>query len=1361
MPFEFGKNEEKILQYWDKNKVFEKSVSQRKGKPNFVFFEGPPTANGKPGIHHLIARSFKDIICRFKAMQGYYVERKGGWDTHGLPVEIEVEKKLGIKHKTEIESFGVAKFNKLCQESVWQYKEEWEKFTKRIGYWVDLKNPYITYQTNYIESLWNILAKTFKSGLLYKDFRVAPYCPRCGTTLSSHEVSQGYQTVKDNSVFVKFPIKTGGQKFSGAALLVWTTTPWTLPANVAVALNPHLKYCLIETPEQGRLIMAKSRLAAVLENAKAEMEFSGKELLGLEYEPPFYYKGREIEGKDIYKIIEGDFVSETDGTGFVHIAPAFGEDDMQAIKALREAGQADFPVLATVDSEGDMQTPGYAWNGKFVKEADPLIIEDLRARGLLFKEEKYEHEYPFCWRCKSPLIYYATPSWFIKMRALKERLQESNKGINWVPEHMREGRFGVWLSEIKDWNLSRNRFWGTPLPIWQCENKECKHEVAISSLADLRSQKYTTNKFYILRHGFSEALKERKNCCWPEPFHCPLTAAGRKEVELAAKKLSKKNITAIYSSDLLRTRQTAEIIAKILGVEVIYDQRIREMDCGDFNGQLDSKLQEWFKKQENMAFTKIPGGESYFDVQKRMKDFVTDIDSKNENQNILIVSHESPLTMLELVLDGQPITEDVKWRWENAKKRIKTGEVRELDFVQLPLDDKLAINLHKPYIDEISFACEKCGRPMYRTPEIIDCWFDSGSMPFAQQHYPFENVGKIERNPSGNEFYIMRHGHSERQLKKVASSWPENPPLHLTAEGVGQALQSAEKISELGIDLIFTSDLLRTRQTADIVAKQTGAKVILEKRLREYNAGVFSGQESKKGWEYLFSKGNRHEHQHIKLPKGESQVELRQRMVSLLKDLNKKYKNKKILLVSHELPLSILEGTLMGYNLPDLLEKRFSGGFTIIETAGWRKLDLSNWYEDQGDKKAQFPADYICEGVDQTRGWFYTLLAVSTLMGRQSPYRNVISLGHVLDQNGEKMSKSRGNIVSPWDIINKYGTDAARWYFYTINSPGEPKLFNEKDVDGVVKRFLMIYLNCLVFFETYGLNKPVKTKPVANNVLDKWILSRLNSLILEMTGNLERFEITEAARSLEKFLVDDLSLWYIRRSRKRFQNPKNRKDLAAASAVLHYVFSNVAILGAPFIPFFSEEVWQRLGYKNSVHLAQWPKAQTKATDKKLEKMMGDARQIIGDALALRAKAGVKVRQPLRQATIKQKEILSNKGICGLIKDELNVKSVIMGKELALDFNITPELKEEGIIRDAMRFIQEARKEADLKPVDKIIVIFSGEGELLETIKRNQDKFGQEARIAKIGFSVDKPEYPIEKEIVIDGKKILASIKKIK
>ena len=932
---DFPKNEEKILKFWKEKKIFKKSLEKTKKGSRFVFYEGPPFANGLPGIHHLLSRAFKDIVLRYKTMQGFYVERKAGWDTHGLPTEMETEKKLGVKTKKEIEELGIEKFIEECRKNVFNYKKEWEEFTERIGYWLDLKNAYITCDSDYIESLWWILKQIWDKGLLYQDYKVVPYCPRCGTSLSSHEVAQGYKKIKENSIYIKFKLKSQKDTY----FLVWTTTPWTLPGNVAIAVNTESTYVKVRIGKE-YLILVKQRLSVLNEEYEIVEEYKGRDLLNLEYEPLYPNKGNG------YKIIGADFVSLEEGTGLVHMAPAFGEEDMEALK-----GSPEFPVLLTVDEEGKMKTPGYKWDKMFVKDADSLIVGDLKERNLLFKEEDYEHDYPFCWRCDSPLLYYAKTSWFVKMTKVGEELIKNNKQINWIPEYLKDGRFGEWLKDVKDWNLSRERYWGTPLPIWQC--KKCKKQVCVGSREELKAL------------------------------------------------------------------------------------------------------------------------------------------------------------------------------------QIKTQDVKDL---------------HRPYIDKIILKCE-CGEEMERVPEVIDCWFDSGSMPFAQWHYPFENKERIEKGVS-------------------------------------------------------------------------------------------------------------------------------------------------------------------------------------------------------------FPADFICEGIDQTRGWFYTLLAISTLLGLGPSYKNVISHGIVLDAEGQKMSKSKGNVVVPSEVMDKFGADCARLYFYTVNPVAEPKRFDFRTAQDLSRRFFGTLRNSYIFFSTYSSSKEFSDKNFKpKNVLDQWIISRLHNLNKKLIESLDKYYVVEAARLLEDF-VNDLSNWYIRRSRQRFQRPESTEIKEEASQTLYYVLLRFSKLIAPFTPFIGEEIYQSLSNEEeSVHLSDYPKPDEKLINSETEEKMNQIREIIVKALSLRAEAGIKVRQPLNQLTINNKQL--SEEFLELIKEEVNVKKIDFGKEMELDTKITKELEKEGRRRETLRNIRDLRKKLELKPgviVDSVISTVSDMAD---------ESFLKEAGAKKF-VNVKKEnemDVDIKKEIKLGDEKHYIGIKK--
>ncbi|MFN3301634.1 MAG: isoleucine--tRNA ligase [Patescibacteria group bacterium] len=963
MDINFPKIEEEILKFWQKKKIFEKTLAKTKNGRPFIFFEGPPTANAKPGIHHVLSRILKDIILRYKTMKGYYVERKAGWDTHGLPVELEMEKKLGIGSKSEIEKYGIANFNQKCKESVWQYKKEWEDFSARIGFWLDYKNAYITYENYYIETIWWIIKQIWQKGLLFQDYKVVPHCPRCGTTLSSHEVALGYKNVEDVSLYLKFPLENEEKTY----FFVWTTTPWTLPGNVALAVHPQATYVKVKVKDE-YFILAEPRIN-ILENFEVKEKYQGKDLVRKKYKPLYNLAPKDSSA---YEVIPGDFVSMEDGTGIVHIAPAFGEEDMEVIKTqnskLKTQNLLEFPILMTVEPDGTM-SEGIIGQGKFVKEADRDVLDDLKKRGLLWREEKIKHDYPFCWRCDSPLLYYAKKSWFIKMSdpKIKKALIANNKKINWVPDYIKEGRFGTWLKEVKDWALSRERYWGTPLPVWICQTGKVK-----------------------------------SGC---------------------------DNIRVIGS----------------------------------------------FKELEKLS-----------------------------------------------------------------GKKIKDA--------------------HRPFVDEITFKCEKCGGQMRRVPEVIDCWFDSGAMPFAQHHYPFEN------------------------------------------------------------------------------------------------------------------------------------------------------------------------------------KKRY-------------------------EKKEVFPADYIAEGIDQTRGWFYTLLAISTLLDFGPPYKNVICHGLVLDEKGEKMSKSRGNVVLPEKIINRYGADALRFYFYTVNQPGEAKCFSEKQVEEIVKRIFLIFWNVVSFYQIYKGKRRVSDLKVKDliNILDKWIVAKLNLLIKEVTKRLDKYDITGSARKIADF-INELSTWYLRRSRKRFKSDEEKVKKSALKTLRHVILNLVKLM-APFTPFISEYVYQQMdGNKESVHLEKWPQPNFEnRSDKKIIDQMAIVREITSFGLEERVKNKIPIRQPLSKIIVKFPGLKKLKiELEEIILDELNIKEILYQpateKSVELDITITPELRREWVIREITRRINNLRKEMKLTIRDKIEIYYQTDSDEISKIIDENLEILKKQILAKKIEKVEKPSIDA-REIKIENQKIYLVFKK--
>ncbi|MEG1621045.1 MAG: isoleucine--tRNA ligase [Oscillospiraceae bacterium] len=905
--------EKETVEFWEKNQIFEATVKAGEGKPTYTFYDGPPTANGKPHIGHVLTRVIKDMIPRYRIMKGYDVPRKAGWDTHGLPVELEVEKLLKINGKDQIEAYGLEPFIEKCKESVWKYKGMWEDFSKTVGYWVDMEDPYVTYDNNYIESEWWALKEIWNKGLLYKGFKIVPYCPRCGTPLSSHEVAQGYKDIKERSAIVRFKVKN-----EDAYILAWTTTPWTLPSNVALCVNPNEEYVKVKQDEY-TYYMAAALVPTVLgENAEIIETFNGKSLENMEYEPLWNFVSPK---EKCWYVTCDNYVTLTDGTGVVHIAPAFGEDDANVGRNYK------LPFVQLVNSKGEL-TAETKWNGIFCKDADKLILKDLEEAGLLFSAPVFEHSYPHCWRCDTPLIYYARESWFIKMTDVRENLIANNNTINWIPESIGKGRFGDWIENVQDWSISRNRYWGTPLNVWECS---CGHKHAIGSIEELKSMS----------------------------SNCP----------------------------------------------------------------------------------------------------------------------------------------------EN-------------------------IELHRPFIDDVTIKCEKCGKKMKRVPEVIDCWFDSGSMPFAQHHYPFENHDKFA---------------------------------------------------------------------------------------------------------------------------------------------------------------------------------------------------------------AQFPADFISEAVDQTRGWFYSLLAISTLLFDKAPYKNVIVLGHVQDENGQKMSKSKGNAVDPMEALQTYGADAIRWYFYTNSAPWLPNRFYGKAVNEVQRKFLSTLWNTYSFYVLYAnIDQFDATKYKIDDckltIMDKWVLSKLNTVIKETDDNLANYRIPEAARVISDF-VDELSNWYVRRSRERFWGENMTDDKIAAYTTLYTALVTISKVAAPLIPFMTEEIYQNLVRsldKNapmSVHLCSYPVFDESKIDKNLESDMEEVLQAVTLGRAARNEANLKNRQPLAHIYLTGANEITEL-FCNIIKEELNVKDVEFIKEAShfVSYSFKPQLKilgakygkQIGEVRNALSEIDGNAKKKELDETGFITInISSGEIKLSE------------------------------------------------
>ncbi len=1092
--------EEAVLQLWKDEKVFQKSLQQTKAGTPFVFFEGPPTANGKPGIHHVLARAYKDVIVRYKTMQGYFVERKAGWDTHGLPVELQVEKALKISGKQQIENLvpgdvqaSIEKFNAACKKSVMEYRKDWEHLTSRIGFWLDLKHPYITYDPEYIESVWWVFQQVWEKGLVYKGHKVVPHCPRCETALSSHEVAQGYKNVTDTSVYVKFKVTQSTvptlqnllSKGEEVFVLSWTTTPWTLPGNVALAIGKDMAYQLVKH-DGAYLILAKERMAVLGDDAKVLEDLTGEQLIGTAYEPLFPGAVKKGNSPTAWTVLPADFVTTTDGTGVVHTAVMYGEDDY---KLGEEAG---LPKVHTVDPTGKFLPSVAKWAGKFVKDpgVETDIITDLKERGLLHKVEQFAHDYPFCWRCSTPLLYYAKDSWFIRMSDVRSKLIENNRTINWVPAYLKEGRFGEWLKDVKDWAISRERYWGTPLPIWECA--QCKAQKVVGSFADLQLPEKQVDVL-MLRHGFSKKNKPSIIQGNVEESHLHgLTPEGAAQVKKTAQKLKGK-IDVIVASDFERTRETAQIVSDVTGAPVTYDPDLREIQTPDWEGQLVVEVRKSLPDPLPMSHH-LGGGENYYQVRERMQRAVQQAIRTHAGKRVLIVSHGDPLWIL-------------KWSYSNVPESQypetpypKKGEAEHL---RVPLQ----FDPHRPFIDDVTLTCEKCDGTMHRVPEVLDVWFDSGAMPFAQWHYPFAEKARVD------------------------------------------------------------------------------------------------------------------------------------------------------------------EGT-------------------------------------------NFPADYISEAIDQTRGWFYTLLAISTLLGKGAPYKNVISLGHILDAKGQKMSKSKGNVVVPADVINRYGADALRLHLFTMSQAGDPKNFDVQGVDDVVKKTLLIYWNIVTFYQTHAGEHVHVVPEKPSHIMDQWILARLSQVTGVVTAKLDGYDPTTAARTLQEFITD-LSTWYVRRSRDRMRHGKHTSTEAAA--VLRHVIRTTAGLLAPFAPFVSEHVHQQLRHIDepvSIHLMPWPTAV--AADTAVLDDMQRVRDAVELGHAIRKEQNLKVRQPLASVFVNHE---LQPDLQQVLREELNVEACTVDKAMppgwvgkakgalmvALNTTIDEDLRHKGLVRELARHVNDLRKAAGLTVKDVVDV----------------------------------------------------------
>ncbi len=1135
-----AKREEAILAFWEQEHIFEKSLQKKSPEGEFIFYDGPPFATGLPHYGHIVASVIKDAVPRYWTMRGYHVPRVWGWDCHGLPIENIVEKELGFKHKKDIKEYGIAKFGELCRERVLTYAQEWGKIIPRIGRWVDMEHAYRTMDKSYMESVWWVFKQIYEKGLVYEDYRSMHICPRCETTLSQQEVAEGYKDVKDISVTVKFKVKNPEKiGLSGDVyLLAWTTTPWTLPGNVALAVHPEHKHWSVrpdtdygafkanETYIAGNHFFNHSRFS--LKDEPLEGGFSkglrnlinekisftseavlGKKLVGLEYEPLFdyYAKDESLKNRENgWKVYAADFVTTETGTGIVHIAPAFGEDDMALGK------KENLPFVQHVGMDGAFNPEVKEFAGMEVKPrsdddkvrlgTDIAILKYLQDTGTFFAKENIVHSYPHCWRCDTPLLNYATTSWFVSVTKIKKDLLKNAESINWSPAHIKEGRFGKWLEGARDWSISRQRFWANPIPIW----KDTKGNVTvIGSLEELKKHtKKSGNTYVAMRHGESE--NNVKKIVSSDPLVSHLTEKGKGEVLQSSFVFKDSGIDTIYASPFLRTKETAEIMADALGIErsaIIFDERLRELGFGSLSGASYAEFLAYRAAHPPGPTESMMGGESYEDVKRRFGEFIYEIDGTLKNKKVLIVTHAVGLEALTTVTCGGDVSTFLE---VGRVSGFKTGGTHNLDFVPLPHNENYELDFHLPYIDRIALENEK-GEMLTRIPDVLDTWFDSGSMPYGRVHYPFKEKEQFER---------------------------------------------------------------------------------------------------------------------------------------------------------------------------------------------------------------AFPAHFIAEGIDQTRAWFYYLHVLAGALFNKNAFQNVIVNGIVLAEDGKKMSKRLQNYPDPMEIVEKYGADALR--LYLLSSPvmqSENLSFSEAGVDEMAKKNIGRLNNVLSFYKLYEDKTGRGNR--STNILDRWILARLNGLIQETAKGYEKYELDKATRPLASF-IDDLSVWYLRRSRDRFK--EEGKEKIEALATLRYVLYTLSIITAPAMPFIAEEIFRGVrnsGDPQSVHLADWPEIKKSFSFRNLFSgdkntvlitEMARVRVLASEALQLRQKAGIKVRQPLATLTVPDK--LSAE-LAQILAEEVNVKKIVTGKELALDTGLTPELIKEGDERDLARAVAEARKLEGFSPRDKARTEMTPEG----------------------------------------------------
>ncbi len=1113
-----AQKEEEILAFWQKNNIFKKTIEKPAPKGDFVFYDGPPFATGLPHFGHLLPTSIKDAIPRYKTMQGFRVARRWGWDCHGLPIENLVEKELGLKTKQDIESFGVGNFNKAARDTVLRYASQWKEIIPRIGRFVDMEDDYRTMDASYTESVWWVFKTLHEKGLVHQGFKSMQLCPRCETTLSNFEVNLGYKDITDISVFVTFPLLED----PSISLIAWTTTPWTLPGNVALAVGADIVYVQIAL-EGKKYIVAKERVGQVAKDKAytIEKEFNGTDLVGKKYVPIFDYYINDTalaNRENGWKIVVGDFVTTTDGSGIVHIAPAFGEDDYELSKreklpfvqhvttgGLFKKEVTDFAGQSVKPKEDPTQTKS---DGQVHQKADIEIIKHLAHAGRLFGKEKIIHSYPHCWRCETPLLNYASSSWFVNVPKIKDRLVAENKKIGWTPEFVGEGRFGNWLSGAREWAISRSRYWGAPLPVWKCS--ECDKKEFIGSVEELKKHLKPRNTYYVMRHGQYPGNAEGFLC---SGLDCAgLTDVGRGEAIKATKTLSDTKIDLIITSPLARTKETAYIVAENLGItkeKIVEDERLQEIKFGIFNGKPAGEYHKQFEGGGDGWFTKGPvDAESHLQVKHRMGDALYDLEQKYQGKKILIVTHDTPAWLLIAASLGlnQKDTIDL----HPGGDFMKNAEVKEMPFVTIPHNADYELDLHRPYIDEVTFTCS-CGGIMKRVPEVFDCWFESGAMPYGQNKYQ------------------------------------------------GTALSGFDPKSAMG-----------------------------------------------------------------------------------------------------------------------------------------------------------FPADFIAEGLDQTRGWFYSMLVLGVALFDKTPYKNVIVNGVILAEDGRKMSKSLKNYPDLMLTVDKYGADALRYYLLASPSVrAEDACFFEKGVDEVVKKHIGRLNNVYTFYALYSQGEnALSASADSKNILDIWILARLAELVETVEASMEKYELDRASRPIADF-IDDLSTWYIRRSRDRFKS-EDIADKKSALQTTRFVLEHLSKVIAPFMPFLAEDIYQKVKGSNgfeSVHLAEWPQVDfvDKAQQLKVITSMQEVRKIVTLGLEARMRTKINVRQPLSVLKIKLPVSISiaEKEMIALIADEVNVKRIVsdetINTEVELDTLITLELKAEGQVRELIRAIQDLRKKQGLTVTDRPVL----------------------------------------------------------